>query len=199
MKYFGQICALVLVLAVSFTLVGCGGGKKASKASQPAASNVKLSEAQTYDYGVTFAAPEGWEAASRQSKTIVMFKNPNRDGQSVYIKVPENAQIKTLATKEDAEKAGLKGNLIQVGDYAWMSKTQKSVDPKTEDEFESLICTTIQFGKVYTVQVRGFQNQNDNSEGIMNAVLSKIKFSEATEAPKENIEEIQDFGEGFSL
>ncbi len=198
MKFLGQICTLVLVLAVSFTLIGCGGGKKASKASKPAASNVKLDEAQTYDYGVTFAAPEGWKAASRQSKTIVMFKNPNRDGQSVYIKVPENAQIKTLATKEDAEKAGLKGNLIQVGDYAWMSKTQVSED-KNEDKFDNLICTTIQFGKVYTVTVRGFQNQNDNCDGIMNAVLSKIKFSETTEAPQENIEEIDDFGKGFSL
>lgn len=199
MKYFGQICVLVLVLAVSFVLVGCGGGgKKAPKAGK-SASSVKLSEAQNYEFGVTFAAPEGWEAASRQSKTVVMFKNPNLDGQSVYVKVPENAKIKTLATEEDAKNSGLKGNFSQIGDYFWMCSSYKSRDSKSEDEFDNLVCSTVQFGKTYTVTVRGFHNQNENSEAIMNAVLSKIKFSEAAEAPKENIEEIDDFGKDFSL
>lgn len=200
MKYFGQICALVLVLAVSFVLVGCGGGggKKSSKVGK-ASSSVKLGEAQNYEYGVTFAAPEGWEVASRQSKTVVMFKNPNLDGQSVYVKVPENAKIKTLTTEEDAKNAGLKGNFSQIGDYFWTSSSYKSRDSKSEDEFDNTVCSTVQFGKTYTVTVRGFHNQNENSEAIMKAVLSKIKFSEAKEAPVETIDENTDFSAGLDF
>ena len=197
MKYFGQICALVLVMAVSFVLVGCGGGGK-SAPKAVSASKVKLGEAQTYDYGVTFAAPEGWEAASRQKKTVVMYKNPNLEGQSVYVKVPENAQIKTLATEEDAQQSGLSGEMIKIGDYVWMRKTQVSRDPNG-DKFDNLICATVQFGKVYTVQVRGYQNQNEKSDAIMNAVLSGIKFSEATEAPAETIDENTDFSAGLDF
>jgi len=195
MKYFGQICALALVMAISFVLVGCGGGKNAPT-SVAAPSNVKLGEAQAYEHGVTFAAPEGWEAASRQKKTIVMFKNPNLEGQSVYVKVPEPSQVKTLATKEDAAQSGLTGEMIQIGDYVWMRKTQRSKDAN-EDKFDNLICSTIQFGKIYTVQVRGFENQNDNSDGIMNAVLSKIKFAEEAEAPAEKIDENTEFNVDF--
>ncbi|MBR0192472.1 MAG: hypothetical protein IJQ31_10460 [Thermoguttaceae bacterium] len=198
MKYFSQICALALMMAVSFVLVGCGGGGKNTPKAVSSASKVKLGEAQTYEYGVTFAAPEGWEAASRQKKTVVMFKNPNLEGQSVYVKVPEASDVKTLATKEDAKDSGLTGELVQIGDYVWMRKTQVSKDGN-DDKFDNLICSTIQFGKVYTVTVRGFQNQNENSDAIMNSVLSRIKFSEATEAPAEKIDENTDFSAGLDF
>ncbi len=198
MKYFSQICVLALVMAASLVLVGCGGGGKNAPKNISSASKVKLGEAQTYEYGVTFAAPEGWEAASRQKKTVVMFKNPNLEGQSVYVKVPEASSVKTLATKEDAQESGLTGEMVQIGDYVWMRKTQVSKDAN-DDKFDNLNCSTIQFGKVYTVTVRGFQNQNENSDAIMNSVLSGIKFSEATEAPAETIDENTDFSAGLDF
>ena len=42
-------------------------------------------------------------------------------------------------------------------------------------------------------------DQNENSDAIMNSVLSKIKFSEATEAPAETIDENTDFSAGLDF
>lgn len=182
MKNSVMAFALVLALgAMVLSSVGCGGGKAGVEqgTAPEAPTNVKLGAAENYDHGLTFAAPEGWEKAGRQGKIIVKFDNPSLDGQSVFVKNPEPTSVQTLQTTEDVKTAGLTGEMIKIGPYVWLRKTQKSRDSKTEDTFDNLICSTVQFGKIFTVTVRGYQNQNDNVDGIMNAVLNEIKFSEA--------------------
>ena len=139
---------------------------------------VKLGEAETYAYGVTFAAPEGWRLEPRRRGFVVCFTNPLLKGQCVYVKTPEKSEIQTLETEEDVQKEGLRGKLIKIGKYYWVSKSQRSVDSKTEDEYDNLVCETVQFGRKYRVTVRGPRRQNENCEEIMNAVLSRIEFRE---------------------
>lgn len=185
---------LMMAVLLVVSCVGCGGSKPgAGSASVGGGSSVSLSEASSYDSGVMFAAPKGWKEAKRQGKIVVKFDNPDQDGQSVFVKNPESAEIETLATPEDAQKSGLKGDMVQAGKYMWMKREQRSKDPKTEDKFDNLICTTIQFGKAYTVTVRGFENENPNADGIMNAVLSAVEFAKETEAEPEVIDENTDF------
>lgn len=172
---------LILAAAVTVSCVGCGGGSSSTGAVSAGAASVKLGSANTYDQGVTFAAPAGWEEAHRQSKIIVKFDNPKVDGQSVFVKTPEKASIEKLMTAEDAKNSGLSGEMVTVGDYVWMRSTQKSRDSKTEDVFDNLNCKTVQFGKVFTVTVRGYKDLNENADGVMNSVLSAIKISEKSE------------------
>ncbi len=196
MKKFTQYVVLATATIIIPFVIGCGGGSETSTSTSGSAS-VKISEARSYDKGLTFAAPEGWKEANRQNKIIVKFDNPNLDGQSVFVKIPAPSEIKTLATVEDAQKFGLKGELVAVGDYNWMRLNQRSRDPKTEDKFDNLSCTTIQFGQTYTVTVRGYEGRNDNCDAIMNSVLEKIKFSEQTEEPAVTIDENTEFNVDF--
>lgn len=187
--------ASLAVCALFFS--GCGGGS-GKVAPAGGSSSIKVGTPAAYEHGVTFAAPEGWEAAGRQGKIIVKFDNPNLDGQSVFVRNPEAAEIKTLATEEDAKTAGLEGTFMQIGDYGWVVKTQRSRDPKTEDVFDNLNCTTVQFGKAFTVTIRGYKGQNEDAEGVMNAVLGAIQFAEATQESAEvKIDENTEFNLDF--
>ncbi len=198
MKKFTQSVVLVAVAAVVPFMTGCGGGGSSETPTAVSSSaSVKMGEARSYDKGVTFAAPEGWEEAKRQSKIVVKFDNPNLDGRSVIVKNPVPSDVKTLATVDDAKNSGLKGDLVTIGDYNWMRLTQRSRDPKTEDKFDNLNCTTVQFGQAFTVTVRGYEGQNDNCDVIMNSVLEKIKFSEQTAEPAVTIDENTEFNLDF--
>lgn len=183
-----SVCALLLT--------GCSGGS--SDKGTASSSSIKLGESSDYEYGVTFAAPEGWTAAGRQGKIIVKFDNPKMDGQSVFVRNPEAAEIKTLASEDDAKTAGLDGSFTQLGSYGWVVKAQRSKDPKTEDVFDNLNCSTVQFGKKFTVTIRGYKGQNENAEGVMNAVLGAIKFAETTaESAETKIDENTEFNLDF--
>ncbi len=180
----------------SILLAGCSGGS--NDKGTAGSSSIKMGAPGNYEYGVTFAAPESWNAAGRQGKIIVKFDNPNLDGQSVFVRNPEEAKIKTLATEEDAKAAELEGAFMQIGDYGWVVKAQRSKDPKTEDVFDNLNCTTVQFGKTFTVTIRGYKGQNENAEGVMKAVLGAIKFAEATqESAATQIDENTEFNVDF--
>lgn len=191
---------LMMAVSVMVYCVGCGGGSGSANSggSSSASSSIKLGDVASYDNGVSFAAPQGWESAKRQGKIIVKFDSNEVDGQSVFVKNPVPAEIETLKTVDDAKNSGLKGDLVKIGDYMWMKIAQRSRDPKTEDKFDNLNCTTVQFGKEYTVTVRGFEDQNPNSEAIMNAVLGSIKFSNDTVSePAAVIDENTDFNVEF--
>ncbi|MDO4628866.1 MAG: hypothetical protein Q4C70_06750 [Planctomycetia bacterium] len=198
MKKFTQCVMLAAVAAVVPFMTGCGGGGGSeTPATVTSSASVKMGEVKNYDQGVAFAAPEGWEEANRQSKIIVKFDNPNLDGQSVFVKNPVPSDVQTLTTVDDAKNSGLKGELVTIGDYNWMRLTQRSRDSRTEDKFDNLNCTTVQFGKAYTVTVRGYEGQNDNCDAIMNSVLEKIKFSEQTTEPAVTIDENTEFNVDF--